>query len=168
MISETASTFRAGQFLTFKVKDQTFGLDILHVKEIMAYSNVTPVPLVPEFIKGILNLRGNVVPIIDISRRFDWKKAELTRLSCIVVTEIHYDDRILEIGLIVDAVNEVVKLAAENMEDSPDFGANIRADFISNVGKVSGKFVLLLNIAKLLDVVEIQQLRQMSYGAPIA
>lgn len=162
MSAENTAAFREGQFLTFKVKDQIFGLDILNVKEIMAYTSVTPVPLVPEFINGILNLRGNVVPVIDVSRRFDWQKTEFTRLTCIVVTEIYHDDKLLEIGLIVDAVNEVVKLAGENIENSPNFGTNVRADFISNVGKVADKFVLLLDIARLLDVEEIQHLRRIS------
>lgn len=159
MQNESRQTFQKGQFLTFHVKDQIFGLDILHVREIIEYSNVTPVPLVPEFIKGILNLRGNVVPVLDVSSRFGWAKTDIQKMTCIVVTEIDYDSTKLEIGLVVDSVNEVVDLNADKVEESPNFGTNVRSDFVKQIGKVDGKFVLLLNITKLLDVQEIQKLR---------
>jgi purine-binding chemotaxis protein CheW len=160
--NNTQKSSAEGQYLTFQVKDQTFGLDILRVKEILEYANVTPIPLVPQFIRGILNLRGNVVPVIDLGRRFDWEITRLSRLTCIVVTEIEHEGARLDIGLTVDAVNEVVRLAPDNIGASPNFGTNVRADFISNVGKVGGKFVLLLNITKLLDAGEIQKLRDIS------
>lgn len=162
MAAETVTTYLSGQFLTFRVKDQAFGLNINHVKEIMAYGNVTPIPLMPEFIKGILNLRGNVLPVLDVSRRFDWEKTDQTKMTCIVVSEMDYDGSKLDVGLMVDAVSEVVRLEKDNLEGSPNFGTRVRADFISNIGKVAGKFVLLLNISRLLDVDEIQQLRDMT------
>ncbi|MBV6493222.1 MAG: Chemotaxis protein CheW [Turneriella sp.] len=147
------------QFLTFQVREQNFGLDILYVKEIIEYGGVTPVPLVPNFIRGILNLRGSVVPVVDVGGRFGWKILEPSRFTCIVVTEVEHKGSKLEIGLMVDRVNEVVRLSEENIEASPRFGANVRLDFIKNVGKVAGKFVLLLDITKLLDIEEIKELR---------
>jgi len=162
MATEELAIRKDAQCLTFRIKDQTFGIDILSIKEILAYNNVTPIPLVPEFIKGILNLRGHVVPVIDVGRRFEWEKTGVTRMTCIVITELNYEGSTLDIGLMVDSVSEVVKLHSENVESSPNFGVNIRADFISNVAKISGKFVLLLNIIKLLDIEEIKQLRQIA------
>ncbi|MBN8221409.1 MAG: chemotaxis protein CheW [Spirochaetes bacterium] len=161
---ETAvnSPVKEAQFLTFHIKDQVFGLDILHIKEIMEYTAVTRVPLVPAFILGILNLRGNVVPVIDVASRFGWPKTDITRMTCIVVTEIEYEGSQLDIGLVVDAVNEVVKLSMDNIEQPPNFGTNIRADFVHHVGKTPGGFVLLLSIARLLDVDEIQKLRSLA------
>lgn len=156
---ETLKNSQEEQFLTFHVKKQTFGLDILFVREIIEYANVTPVPLVPEFIKGILNLRGKVVPVLDLSRRLGWEKTDIGRMTCIIITEIRHETLTTEIGLVVDAVNEVVKLSRDNLEASPNFGANVRADFVSQVGKIDGKFVLLLNIANLLDAKDIESLR---------
>lgn len=152
-------TNSVGQCLTFQIRGQVFGIDILHVKEIIEYGGVTKVPLVPTFIHGILNLRGSVVPIVDVGGRFGWDIITPSRLTCIVVTEVEHEGARLHIGLLVDAVNEVVSLTAENLESAPQFGANVRADFIKNIGKIGSKFVLLLDIAKLLDIEEIKQLR---------
>ncbi|HRP68242.1 MAG TPA: chemotaxis protein CheW [Turneriella sp.] len=145
-------TNSVGQCLTFQIRGQVFGIDILHVKEIIEYGGVTKVPLVPTFIHGILNLRGSVVPIVDVGGRFGWDIITPSRLTCIVVTEVEHEGARLHIGLLVDAVNEVVSLTAENLESAPQFGANVRADFIKNIGKIGSKFVLLLDIAKLLDI----------------
>lgn len=162
MEATLAPSLKQGQYLTFHVKDQVFGLEIMRVREIIEFRPLTRIPLVPEFISGILNLRGNVVPVIDVSGRFGWEKTQTSRLTCIIITELEYDGNRLEIGLVVDAVNAVVNFSAESIEDSPKFGARIRTDFISQVGKVDGNFVLLLSIANLLNIEEIQSLREIA------
>jgi len=161
MASDTANAVIEGQYLTFVIRDQTFGINILNVREIMAYTHVSPVPLVPDFILGIFNLRGTVLSVIDVGRRFEWPKATISRMTCIVVTEIQQESDKILVGLAVDAVTEVITLKPETTMPSPNFGTRIRADFVEHVGKVGQKFIMLLDIARLLDVNEIQQLRDL-------
>ena len=146
------------QYLTFALGGEMFAVGILNVKEIIEYGNLTEIPMMPAFIRGVINLRGSVVPVIDLSARFGGKSAELGRRTCIVIVEVSDADMQHDIGIMVDAVSEVLDIPNSEIEPPPSFGAKIRADFILGMGKVAGKFVIILNIDKVLSVDEIAQL----------
>ena len=146
------------QYLTFALGGEMFAVGILNVKEIIEYGNLTEIPMMPAFIRGVINLRGSVVPVIDLSARFGGKSAELGRRTCIVIVEVSDADTQHDIGIMVDAVSEVLDIPNSEIEPPPSFGARIRADFIFGMGKISGKFVIILNINKVLSVDEIAQL----------
>jgi purine-binding chemotaxis protein CheW len=146
------------QYLTFSLTGEMFGVGILNVKEIIEYGNLTEIPMMPAFIRGVINLRGSVVPVIDLSARFGAKVTEVGRRTCIVILEVPEEDTRHDIGIIVDAVSEVLEIPASEIEPPPSFGAKIRADFIFGMGKVAGKFVILLDINKVLSVEEIAML----------
>ena len=143
------------QYLTFNVGSEMFAVGILNVKEIIEYGNLTEIPMMPSFIRGVINLRGAVVPVIDLGARFSGKVSAVQRRTCIVIVEVQQDDEKHDIGIMVDAVSEVLDIPAGEIEPPPAFGTNIRTDFISGMGKVAGKFVILLNISKVLSVDEI-------------
>lgn len=148
--------------LTFRVKDQLFALHIITVKEVIDYKQVTKVPLVPDFIKGIYNLRGDVLPVIDLGRRLGWEPTEKTRMTCIIIAEILFEGRLLDMGLMVDGVQAVLSMSEDDMVDAPNFGTRIRSDFISKVAKKAGDFILILNLEKILDIEEIRTLREIT------
>jgi purine-binding chemotaxis protein CheW len=143
------------QYLTFSLGGEMFGVGILNVKEIIEYGNLTEIPMMPAFIRGVINLRGAVVPVIDLSARFGGKVTEVGRRTCVVIVEVPDDNARHDIGIIVDAVSEVLEIPASEIEPPPSFGAKIRADFIFGMGKVACKFVILLEINKVLSVEEI-------------
>jgi len=146
------------QYLTFSLGGEMFGVGILNVKEIIEYGNLTEIPMMPDFIRGVINLRGSVVPVIDLSARFGSTPTEIGRRTCIVIVEVLDEDTSHDIGIIVDAVSEVLEIPGSEIEPPPSFGARIRADFIFGMGKVAGKFVILLEIDKVLSVDEIAML----------
>ena len=146
------------QYLTFALGGEMFAVGILNVKEIIEYGNLTEIPMMPTFIRGVINLRGSVVPVIDLAARFGGSPAELGKRTCIVIVEVADADTQHDIGIMVDAVSEVLDIPASEIEPPPSFGAKIRADFIFGMGKVNGKFVIILNINKVLSIEEIAQL----------
>ena len=146
------------QYLTFSLGGEMFAVGILNVKEIIEYGHLTEIPMMPTFIRGVINLRGSVVPVIDLSARFGGKATEISRRTCIVIVEVADEDMRHDIGIMVDAVSEVLDIPGSEIEPPPAFGAKIRADFIFGMGKVSGKFVIILSINKVLSVDEIAQL----------
>jgi purine-binding chemotaxis protein CheW len=150
------------QYLTFLISDEAFGLGILHIKEIIEFESVTHVPMMPEYIPGVINLRGNVVPVIDLNHRFYRKKTDFGRKTCIIITEVAMEKESIDVGLLVDAVNEVVDIPPKLIESAPSFGAKIRLDFIQGLGKVDEKFVILLNIEQILNLDELAILQDKS------
>ena len=156
------------QYLTFLLGTEMFGIDILHIKEIIEYGSLTGVPMMPSFIRGVINLRGAVVPVVDLAARFGRAASEVTRRSCIVIIESGTEDDKQDIGVVVDSVSEVLEIAEADIEPAPSFGAKIRADFISGMGKVSGKFVIILNADKVLSVDEMAMLAGVSEGGSMA
>lgn len=150
---------RSQQYLTFSLRGDLYGIDILNVKEIIEYGGVTAVPRMPPCVSGIINLRGAVVPVVDLGRRFSHNRSDITPKTCIVIAEISEADGNTEIGIIVDAVNEVLNIADGDTEPPPAFGGRIRQDFIATIGKVGGRFVIVLNVHKVLDIDEIVDLR---------
>jgi len=153
------------QYLTFTLGGEMFGVGILNVKEIIEFGNLTEIPMMPAFIRGVINLRGAVVPVIDLAARFGGKTTEVGRRTCIVIIEVPDEDTRHDIGVIVDAVSEVLEIPGSEIEPPPSFGARIRADFILGMGKVAGKFVILLDITKVLSVEEIAMLTGADAGA---
>ena len=135
-----------------------FAVGILNVKEIIEYGHLTEIPMMPAFIRGVINLRGSVVPVIDLSARFGGRVTEVSRRTCIVIVEVTEEETRHDIGIMVDAVSEVLDIPGSEIEPPPTFGARIRAEFIFGMGKVSGKFVIILNINKVLSIEEIAQL----------
>ncbi len=148
------------QYLTFLLGDEMFAIGILGIKEIIEYGSLTAVPMMPGFIRGVINLRGAVVPVVDLSARFGRKSSEITPRSCIVILEIEADGEKQDVGVVVDSVSAVLAIAASEIEPSPSFGAKIRTDFISGMGKVGGKFVIILNANRVLSVDEMAMLTQ--------
>ena len=143
------------QYLTFSLGGEVFALGILNVKEIIEFGNITEIPMMPAFIRGVINLRGAVVPVIDLSARFGGPASTVSRRTCIVIVEVSDGEMRHDIGIMVDAVSEVLDIPGSEIEPPPSFGARIRADFIFGMGKVGGKFVIILNIDKVLSVEEI-------------
>ncbi|MCG6140977.1 purine-binding chemotaxis protein CheW [Leptospira bourretii] len=150
------------QYLTFLISEELFGLGILYIKEIIEFESVTHVPMMPEYIPGVINLRGNVVPVIDLNMRFYRKKTETNRKTCIIITEIKLENEIIDVGLLVDAVNEVVDITPESIEEPPSFGSKIRLDFIQGLGKLENKFVIILKVNQILELSELQSIQESS------
>ena len=163
----TAATDPA-QYLTFMLARESFAIGILRIKEIIEYQGVTEVPLMPASVRGVINLRGAVVPVMDLLARFGRGAAEVTKRTCIVIVEVESEDGRQVMGLMVDAVNEVLDIASGDIEPPPSFGARIRTDFLLGVGKVRGKFVLLLDVDRVLSVDELAGLAAVAAEAPIA
>lgn len=150
------------QFLTFSLGKEMFAIGILNIKEILEYGQITTVPMMPQFIRGVINLRGAVVPVVDLSARFVGKQSEVTKRTCIVILDIETEDGRQDIGIVVDAVSAVLEIPATEIEAAPAFGAKIRTDFIAGMGKINGKFVIILNVDTVLSVDELAMLSQVS------
>jgi purine-binding chemotaxis protein CheW len=150
--SAAADAAAGGQFLTFQSASEAFGVGISAVKEIIQYGTVTQVPLVPAFIRGVINLRGAVVPVIDLNQRFGREASVPGKKTCIVIVETAQEGGRQDIGIMVDAVSEVVDIAAAEMAPPPRFGAGIKADFIDKVGKVGGRFVMIIDVPRALSI----------------
>ena len=146
------------QYLTFSLGGDMFAIGILHIKEIIEYGTLTTVPMMPEFIRGVINLRGAVVPVVDLSARFGRHSTEISRKTCIVIIEVQTQEGKQDVGVIVDAVSEVLEIPATEIEPAPSFGAKIRVDFIAGMGKIDGRFVIILNVDRVLSVDEMAML----------
>ncbi|MGZ4959226.1 MAG: chemotaxis protein CheW [Methylomonas sp.] len=157
----------AGQYLTFVLGGEVYALGILNIKEIIDYGNVTEVPMMPAFVRGVINLRGSVVPVIDLAMRFGKGSTQIAKRTGIVIVETVADDNDSQqdIGIIVDAVNEVVDISQQEIEPPPSFGAGIRPDFISGMAKRDGHFVILLNVSRVLSVQDMVHQTQISLNS---
>ena len=149
------------KYLTFVLASETYGLSIRAIREIVEYGEVTPIPMMPDFIAGAINLRGRAVPVIDLATRLGGVRSEVSRRTCIVVVELELGGEALTVGVIVDAVSRVLDLLPEQIERAPSFGGHVRTDFIEGMGKVNdGEFVILLDIAKVLSMEDLKWLAQ--------
>jgi purine-binding chemotaxis protein CheW len=153
--AQAAASLEPAQYLTFMLGGEIFAIGILAIKEIIEYHGLTEVPMMPPCVRGVINLRGAVVPVMDMLARFGRPSSPITKRSCIVIVEVELEDEHQVIGVIVDAVNEVLDIAPADIEPAPAFGARIRSDFILGMGKVKGKFVILLNPNSVLSIDEI-------------
>jgi purine-binding chemotaxis protein CheW len=158
--SATAIVAEDHQYLTFLLSGEMMAIAILNIKEIIEYGSLTEVPMMPGFIRGVINLRGSVVPVVDLSVRFGRNKTEVSRRTCIVIIEVENVDEKHDIGVMVDSVSEVLEIPRSEIEPPPAFGAKIRVDFMHGMGKVAGKFVIILDANKVLSVDELSMLGQ--------
>ena len=146
------------QYLTFVLGGEVFAMGILAIKEIIEYADLTGVPMMPEYVRGLINLRGAVVPVIDLSVRFGKPPGPVTKRTCIVIIEVEVRNERHVLGVVVDAVNAVLDIPDSEIEPPPAFGASIRTDFIRGMGKVGGKFVILLDVDHVLAADEMDAL----------
>jgi purine-binding chemotaxis protein CheW len=152
----TAGSNNVQQFLTFVLSDEVYGVGILQIREIIEYDNLTVVPLMPDFISGVINLRGNVVPVVNLARRFEHQPKAIGKRTSIVIIDIKDNDGdSVEVGIVVDVVNEVIELADSDIAAAPSFGAKIRSDFIQGMGKIDDKLMILLDVNHVLSIDEL-------------
>ena len=143
------------QYLTFFLADEEYAITIQRVKEIIEYTAITKVPKVPAWIRGVINLRGSVVPVVDLAVRFGLAERPVTKTSCIVVVEVEQDAERTVMGIIADSVNQVIEFTPKDIEAPPAFGTNVRLDYLSGMGKLGQKFALILNIANVLNAADL-------------
>jgi purine-binding chemotaxis protein CheW len=146
------------QYLTFALGREVFAMDIRTVREIIQVGPMTTVPLMPNFVRGVINLRGAVVPVIDLQARFGRPPATVGKKTCVIIFDAVRDGERVELGLLVDAVSEVIEIAPSQIEPPPNFGTAVRRDFIQGMGKVANRFVIILEPDKAFDVTEMAEL----------
>jgi purine-binding chemotaxis protein CheW len=147
---------RAGKYLTFKLGPEEFGLEILKVQEIIKMMEITRVPRTPAFVRGVINLRGKVIPIVDLRLKFDMESRETTEKTCIIVVQVQRKDNVVTMGIIVDEVSEVLDVAGEQIEPAPEFGGVVDTSFILGMGKVGDRVVTLMDVDKVLSGHEVE------------
>lgn len=150
-------------YLRFTLNDEAFAIHILQIREIIEYGQLTEVPMMPAFIRGVINLRGAVVPVIDLSARFERARTQVGRRTCVVILEAEAEgdgESPLVLGIMVDAVNEVLEIPAADIEPPPSFGARLRTDFIAGMGRVAGRFVVILDLPRVLAMDELARLSE--------
>lgn len=150
------------QFLVFHLAGEDYAISILTVREILGYETVTRVPNTPAFIRGVINLRGRVVPVIDLGARLGLPDTSLTNRTCIIIVDVELDGETLPMGLICDDVSEVLDLSPNDIESPPGFGLPVRLDYLLGLGKIGKKFVLLLNIDRVLSTAELTSVTRTS------
>jgi len=150
------------QYLTFKLEGETFALDVVKVREILDYSNITKVPQTPEFMRGVINVRGTVVPVVDMRLKFDMPPQERTVDTCVIVVEFIIDNEATILGALVDSVQEVFELEPAHIEAAPRIGTKLRTDFILGMGKREEQFVIILDIDKVFSSEDLEIVQNMS------
>lgn len=154
----------AHKYLTFLLPGKIYAVSIMKVKEIIEYGNVIDVPMMPDFINGAINLRGQVIPVIDLSVRLGGEAADVKRRSCIIVVDLSLAGRNMKVGLLVDAVSNVADFPESQIDEAPSFNGNINTDYIEGMGKTDDGFIILLNIDSLLSLADMKQFNQVSTG----
>lgn len=147
---------KEGKYLTFSLAGEEYGIGILKVKEIIGMMSITVVPQTPSYIKGVINLRGKVIPVIDLRLKFKMKSADYTERTCIIVVEISTAGRTIMMGIVVDSVSEVLNIKGSDIEETPAFGTKLNTEFILGMAKVSGGIKILLDIDRVLSIEEIK------------
>ena len=143
------------QYLTFQLGEEVFGLDVSHVREILEFTAVTKVPKTPDYMRGVINLRGSVVPVLDMRLKFGLTRTEKTVNTCIIVVEVSFEDESTIIGALVDSVQEVFELEPEQIEPTPKIGTQLKTEFIKGMGKKDDHFIIILNIDKVFSSEEL-------------
>ena len=141
----------AGKYLTFKLAGEEYGLEILKVKEIIGLMPITDVPRMPGYIRGVINLRGKVIPVVDLRTKFAMASTEDTDETCIIVVDVAENEQSTQTGILVDTVSEVLDITGEQIEEAPSFGISIDTDFIMGMGKIGQDVKILLDIVKVLS-----------------
>ena len=144
------------QYLTFKLDEEVFALDVAKVREILEESSITKVPQTPEFMRGVINLRGSVVPVIDLRLKFGMSRTEKTVNTCIIVVEVQLEDEVIVLGALADSVQEVIEMEPQQIEAAPHIGSRLNTDFIKGMGKVDGRFIMILDIDRVFSNDELE------------
>lgn len=155
---------KGGKFLTFFLSTEEYGIEILKVQEIIGVMTITPIPRTPMFIKGVINLRGRIIPIIDLRLKLSMEEAKHTEETCFIVVKAHD----MHMGVVVDKVSEVLDIAGENVEDAPSMGEDINTDYILGIGKAGDKVKLLLDIDKVLSEQDMKVLKTVKSSAEVS
>ncbi len=156
--TETKAITKAGKYLTFVLNNEVYGIEILKVREIIGLMDITNVPQTPDYMKGVINLRGKVIPVIDLRLKFLMLEGEQTSETCTIVVEVDNTS----IGLIVDRVSEVMEISGDKIEDAPQFGQGIHTNFIMGLGKTKEAIVILLDIAKVISADELAMVEEIA------
>lgn len=164
--SGSDSSTETEKYLTFTLKNETYAIGILTVREIIGYMDVTPVPQTPEFVKGVVNLRGKVIPVINLRLKFGMDDSEITDETCIIVVEVEFqtedEEQVVQMGILVDQVQEVLDIPVNNIEAAPNFGGEIDTEYIEGMGKLEENVVILLDIDQVLTEEELVALQDVS------
>ena len=153
------------QYLTFKLDSEVFALDVATVREVLDFTTVTKIPRTPEFMRGVINLRGSVVPVVDLRLAFGMSATEKTVNTCIIVMEVRLEGDVTIVGALADSVEEVIDLEPEHIESAPKLGTSIRTDFIRGMGKRDTQFLMILDIDRVFSADQLMDLRA---AAPVA
>ncbi len=156
----------SNQYLTFTLEDELFALDIFSVREVLEYTNITRVPRTPEYMRGIINVRGNAVPVIDLNMKFGRSKTVQTINTSIIIVEVEMEGEAAIIGALADSVQEVFELKEDQIDPPPRMGASIRTDFIKGMGKYEERFIMILDINKVFSAEELSALHASGAGQP--
>jgi len=155
------------QYLTFELEDEVFALDISKVREVLDFTTVTKVPRTPEFMRGVINLRGNVVPVVDMRLKFGMSKTEKTVNTCIIIAEISIEGETAILGALADSVQEVIDLEPDQIEPAPRIGTRVRTDFIKGMGKRDNHFIMILDIDKVFSADELSIVQGAGKDMPV-
>ena len=150
-----AEVLEATQYLTFKLDEEVFALDVAKVREILEENSITKVPQTPDFMRGVINLRGSVVPVIDLRLKFGMSKTEKTVNTCIIVVEVQLEDEVIILGALADSVQEVIEMEPSQIEAAPHIGSRLNTDFIKGMGKHDNRFIMILDIDRVFSSAEL-------------
>lgn len=156
--TQAKTSDRAGKYLTFHLGKEEYAIQVLKVREIMGIQDITAVPQTPDYVRGVINLRGKVVPVLDLRLKFGLPEMEYTQRTCIVVIEVRGEGGSLLMGMVVDGVSEVLNISATDIENTPDFGAGIAIPYLLGMAKIKGKVKILLDIERVLSPQELENL----------
>jgi len=163
-----AAVAETSQFLTFKLSDEIFAVDISKVREVLDFTAITKVPRTPEFMRGVINLRGSVVPVVDMRLKFGMSKTEKSVNTCIIIVEVSVDQETTILGCLADSVQEVMDLEPDQIEPAPKIGTRLRTDFIKGMGKRNENFVIILEINKVFTSDELSQVQAVHDESTVA
>jgi purine-binding chemotaxis protein CheW len=159
--TSTATQKFAGKYLTFTLERESYGIDVLQVREIIRLTDITAVPQMPVYVRGVINLRGKIIPVIDLRVRFGFADVKNTDLTCIIVVQVKLPDgKVTQMGLIVDGVEEVANITGADIEETPDFGAKLDTNYILGMAKVKGAVKTLLNIDRVLSAPALREIKK--------
>jgi purine-binding chemotaxis protein CheW len=162
-----ARTPDRAQYLTFSLSGGEYAIAVLRVREIIEYEAVTRVPSTPAFLRGVINLRGSVVPVVDLARKFRLAESPVTKRTCIIIAEVESETGRIVMGVLADAVNQVVDFRPDEIEPPPSFGTPVRVDYLRGLGKLGGEFVLVLDTDRVLSTGELAEVASAPEEAPV-
>jgi purine-binding chemotaxis protein CheW len=165
---QTGQAVEQSQYLTFFIADEEYAVSIIRAKEIIQYDTLTKVPKTPRWIRGVINLRGGVVPVVDLAVKFGLPDTVITSSACIVITEVEIEGETTVMGVLADSVSQVIELRDEDIEPPPAFGTRINVDYLRGMGKLGKKFVLMLDVDKVLSAEELLDTAALTSGGEAA